>query len=211
MKYFLVRLTKGPQLAQSLAMKPYLASIRSSLDVSLCLRNLPSQSVSATAQFDVVIAPPLPPLTPGLPAQIERQNRPEIEDGVNKELLLAPITHNRTERECVLIEPSINSTRISVRIKQADELERLLAGMFTRFLAQRAEQFVILRRRPIEGYDLSFLVTHAHLEVMLKARLIDFIITFLEDVDREISALKIAMNARSRLIAGAFTEALARA
>lgn len=130
---------------------------------------------------------------------------------MNKELLLAPITLTRSERESVLIEPSINSTRISVRIKQADELERLLAGMFTRFLAQRAEQFVILRRRPVEGYDLSFLVTHAHLEGMVKARLIDFIMTFLEDVDREISALKIAMNARSRLIAGAFSEALARA
>jgi hypothetical protein len=41
---------------------------------------------------------------------------------------------------------------------------------------------------------------------MIKAKLIDFIITFLEDVDREISAMKIAINARARIVAGAFMQ-----
>lgn len=105
-----------------------------------------------------------------------------------------------------MIEPSINSVRISIKIKQADELERLLAGKFSRFLMQRAEQFVILRRKPMEGYDLSFLITHAHLESMVKARLVDFVITFMEDIDREISAMKLAINARARIVATAFME-----
>ena len=39
---------------------------------------------------------------------------------------------------------------MSIRIKQADEIERLLSHKFTRFLMQRAESFVILRRKPVE-------------------------------------------------------------
>ena len=87
-------------------------------------------------------------------ALARERSRPEIEDRSSKELLLQPLTITRSERESVLIEPSINSVRVSVRIKQSDELERLLAGKLSRFLMQRAEQFVILRRKPIEGFDM---------------------------------------------------------
>ena len=111
---------------------------------------------------------------------MERHNKPEIEDRASKELLLQPVLITRSEREAVLIEPSINSTRVSVRIKQADDMERILARKFASFLGQRAEQFRIMRRRPVPGYDLSFLITHAHTETMIKARLVDFIISFLE-------------------------------
>ena len=40
--------------------------------------------------------------------------------------------------------------RISVKIKQADDLERILARKFSRFLMQRADQFIILRRRAVD-------------------------------------------------------------
>jgi len=50
----------------------------------------------------------------------------------------------------VLIEPSINSVRISIKIKQADEIEHILVHKFTRFLTQRAEAFFILRRKPVK-------------------------------------------------------------
>ncbi len=66
------------------------------------------------------------------------------------ELLLNPIVIARNEKEKVLIEGSINSMRISVCVKQADELEEILAKKFMRFLAQRAESFVILRRKPVK-------------------------------------------------------------
>lgn len=49
-----------------------------------------------------------------------------------------------------MIEPSINSVRISIKIKQADEIENILVHKFTRFLTQRAEAFFILRRKPIK-------------------------------------------------------------
>lgn len=60
------------------------------------------------------------------------------------------MTIARNENERVLIEPSINSVRISIKIKQADEIEHILVHKFTRFLEQRAESFFILRRKPIK-------------------------------------------------------------
>ena len=43
-----------------------------------------------------------------------------------------------------------------------------------------------------------------------KHKLIDFIIQFMEDIDKEINELKLAINARSRIIATMFLEAMAR-
>ena len=48
-----------------------------------------------------------------------------------------------------MIEPSINSVRVSIAIKQADEIEKILCHKFTRFMTGRAESFVILRRKPM--------------------------------------------------------------
>lgn len=92
------------------------------------------------------------------------------------EALLTPLLISRNPTECVLIEPSINSVRLSIRIKQADETERILCHKFTRFLAMRAESFVVLRRVPIKGYDISFLITNSNVEDMMKHKLVDFVI-----------------------------------
>jgi hypothetical protein len=67
----------------------------------------------------------------------------------NKELLLQSLTISRTENERCLIEPSINSVRVSIKIKQADEIEIILCRKFTAFLMQRAEQFIIMRRKAV--------------------------------------------------------------
>lgn len=53
----------------------------------------------------------------------------------------------------------------------------------------------------IQGYDISFLISNTHLERYWKHKLIDFIIQFMEDIDKEISAMKIAINARARIVA----------
>lgn len=132
---------------------------------------------------------------------VERHNKPEVEARVNKEILLNPVVISRNEKEKVLIEGSINSIRISVMIKQADELETILCARFMRFLTQRAENFVILRRKPIEGYDISFLVTNFHTETMFKHKLVEFIIQFLTDIDKEISEMKLSVSARARICA----------
>jgi len=166
------------------ALKPYLDAIRSTLDAALCVENFASQLV-------------------------ERHNKPEVEARTHKELLLTPVVISRSKHERVLIEGSINSVRVSVKIKQIDEIEQILTKKFTRFLMMRAEHFIVLRRKAAEGYDLSFLVTNFHVEAMIRHKLIDFIIEFLEDVNKEISDMKINVNARARTVAQEFLLAMA--
>jgi len=93
------------------ALKPYLDAVNKTLTAATCLRNFPSQNV-------------------------ERHNKPEVEVRGSKELLLNPVIVARTENERCLIEPSVNSVRVSIKIKQADEIEEILCHKFTRFLMQ---------------------------------------------------------------------------
>ncbi len=111
----------------------------------------------------------------------------------DKELLLNPIKICRNERERCLIEPSINSLRFSVKIKQMDQLDVVLTGKFTRFLMMRAESFVVLQRKPAEDYDISFLITNEHTDIMWKHKVVDFLIQFMEDVDAQVCARAFAV------------------
>ncbi|KZW00996.1 arp2/3 complex 20 kDa subunit [Exidia glandulosa HHB12029] len=158
------------------ALRPYLAAVRSTLTAALTLENFASQVV-------------------------ERHNKPEVEAQSSREVLLNPLVISRNENERVLIEPSVNSVRLSIKIKQADEIERALCAKFMRFMMVRAENFIVLRRKPVPGYDISFLITNSHTETMLKHKIVDFIIQFMEDVDREISEMKLSLNARARVVA----------
>lgn len=46
----------------------------------------------------------------------------------------------------------------------------------------------------LQGYDISFLITNFHTEEMLKHKLVDFIIQFMEEVDKEISEMKLFVS-----------------
>lgn len=46
----------------------------------------------------------------------------------------------------------------------------------------------------LQGYDISFLITNFHTDEMLKHKLVDFIIQFMEDVDKEISEMKLFVS-----------------
>jgi actin related protein 2/3 complex subunit 4 len=48
--------------------------------------------------------------------------------------------------------------------------------------------------RILQGYDISFLITNFHTEEMLKHKLVDFIIQFMEEVDKEISEMKLFVS-----------------
>ena len=161
------------------ALKPYLDCIKATLHASLCLENFASQIV-------------------------ERHNKPEIEVGISQELLLNPITIHRSDHEYVMIETAVNSVRVSIKVKQMDEMDAILANKFSRFLMQRAENFVVLRRKPMPGFDVSFLLTNFNLEAMWKHKLIDFVIQFMEEIDSEISAMKIQVNERARTVSYQF-------
>lgn len=54
----------------------------------------------------------------------------------------------------------------------------------------RAESKKLIRSTA-QGYDISFLITNFHTEDMLKHKLVDFIIQFMEEVDKEISEMKL--------------------
>lgn len=186
----------------SATLRPYLAAVRRTLEAAVCLINFNSQVV-------------------------ERHNKPEVEVRSSKELILNPVVISRNEKERVLIESSINSVRISIAIKKADDIEHILAHKFTRFMMMRADNFVILRRKPVTttdskaivdgkganhhdeysveaGYDISFLITNFHTETMYRYKIIDFIIHFMEEIDKEINEMKLAINARARITAEEF-------
>lgn len=125
---------------------------------------------------------------------------------MSKELLLQPVVITRDADQQCLIETSVNSVRVSVKIKQADSLETVLVDKFSRFLAMRAEDFQVLRRSPVEDYNISFLFTNFHLEDLKKIELVDFIIHFMKEIDAEIATMKLNVNARARVVAGAFLQ-----
>lgn len=143
----------------ALTQQTYLFSLRKALQVSLCLRDFPSEKV-------------------------ERHNKPEVEmqcvKGENAALILNPIFLARSEKEKCYIEPSINSTRVNLSFKQNDPLDSLIVDRFCKFMAQRAEQAKIVRKVPVPGYDLSFLVMNSHLEVYDKNLIIEFILSLVE-------------------------------
>ncbi|KAH7948301.1 hypothetical protein HPB52_020354 [Rhipicephalus sanguineus] len=155
----------------SSTLRPYLTAVRHTLNAAMCLENFSSQVV-------------------------ERHNKPEVEVRSSKELLLTPVVISRNEKEKVLIEGSINSLRISIAIKQADDIEHILCHKFMRFMMMRAENFI--------GYDISFLITNFHTEQMYKHKLVDFVIHFMEEIDKEISEMKLSLNARARICAEEF-------
>uniref|UniRef100_H2YBP0 Actin-related protein 2/3 complex subunit 4 n=1 Tax=Ciona savignyi TaxID=51511 RepID=H2YBP0_CIOSA len=163
----------------STTLRPYLNAVRATLNATMCLENFNSQVV-------------------------ERHVKPEVEVKTSKELLLTPLVVARNEKEKVLIESSINSIRVSIAVKQADEIEQILCQKFMRFMMMRAENFIVLRRKPVEGYDISFLITNIHTEQMLKHKLVDFVINFMEEIDKEISEMKLSVNARARIVAEEF-------
>ena len=163
----------------SFALKPYLDCIKATLNAALCIENFASQIV-------------------------ERRNKPEIEVGISQELLLNPIMIHRSDHEYVMIEVAVNSVRVSIKVKQIDEMDAILANKFSRFLMQRAENFVVLRRKPMPGFDVSFLLTNFNLEAMWKHKLVDFVVQFMEEIDSEISAMKIQVNERARTVSYQF-------
>ena len=67
----------------------------------------------------------------------------------SRELLLNPIVIHRSENEYVMIETAVNSVRISIKVKQIDEMDAILANKFSRMIMQRADNFIVLRRKPM--------------------------------------------------------------
>ena len=82
--------------------------------------------------------------------------------------------------------------------------------MLERFLALRADKFLILRKKPAhKGYDFSFLITDEHLAKFKKEEIINFILEFIQGIDKEINDMKLAIINQTRMAAAFFTNAVA--
>lgn len=114
----------------------------------------------------------------------------------------------RNDKEKCLLESSLNSIRISFSLRQghstADPIEKAICSKYIRFFQQRAEQYGILRRKAVPGYTISFLITSSHLQKYGSEQILDCVLSFCAQVDREFSDVKISLNAHSRLVAAEF-------
>ena len=90
-------------------------------------------------------------------------------------------------------------------------VETLLSHMLQRFFALRADKFKIFRRKCAnpEKFDFSFLITEDHLQKYKKEELINFILEFIQGIDKEISEMKLAIINQSRMAAGYYAYSLA--
>ena len=166
------------------ALTNYLKVIRDTLDSVLNLRYFPSELV-------------------------ERQTHPEVEFQDNAKLLMKPLLISKSEQEKCLVEASINSVRVSIAIKKNQEIEVLLTHMLERFLSLRADKFQIMRKKPaFEEYDFSFLITDEHLVKFKKEEIINFILEFIQGIDKEINDMKLAIINQTRIAAAFFTNAI---
>ena len=153
--------------------KPYLTIIRDTLEQALCLRNFPSQ-------------------------KYEKINRPQVEVKENDELISKPVIISRNESEKVEIETSINSVRVNVAVKKYQEIDKLVVGIYSNYLMNRANQLNVLRKVAKDGFDISFLITNFTLENYKKEDIIDFIIEFIQDFTKEVTDMKMTVNSQSR-------------
>lgn len=161
--------------------KPYLSILRDTLDFALNLRNFPSQIY-------------------------EKINRPQVEVRESMELVMKPIILSRSDEDKIEIEPSINSVRINVVIKKHLDLEELLMNIYSNFLMNRADKLNVLRKKAKDGFDISFLVTNYHLENYKKEEIIDFIVECIQDLEKEITGLKLIVNSQCRMVSTYFLE-----
>lgn len=68
----------------------------------------------------------------------------------------------------------------------------------------RAGNFFIPRRKPVEEYDVSFLITKFLTEQMYKHKMVDFVIHFMEEMDKEISEMKLSVHVNTRIVTEEF-------
>ena len=82
--------------------------------------------------------------------------------------------------------------------------------MLQRFLALRADRFKIMRKKPKdEKYDFCFLITEDHLQKYKKEELINFILEFIQGVEKEIQDMKLSIINSSRLAANYYANSIA--
>lgn len=138
--------------------------------------------------------------------EAERHNKPEVEFGTCSELLLPAVTVARQCGDMCCVEPSINSCRVSFRFRDGDMLDRALAVSFYRYLGLKAEDLPVLRRKPIDKFHVSFLVTYSILKYHSVRTVVQFLVSFARDTPAFLRELKLCVNQHTRGLASAASE-----
>lgn len=145
-------------MASNSALKPYLDSIKATLHAALCIENFASQIVERHNKPEIEVGYELRDAlcaraSPHYYPRISRRQRSAAPvvcaRSISRELLLNPIVIHRSENEHVMIETAVNSVRVSIKVKQIDEMDAILANKFSRMIMQRADNFIVLRRKPM--------------------------------------------------------------
>ncbi|RZF38767.1 hypothetical protein LSTR_LSTR008137 [Laodelphax striatellus] len=112
----------------------------------------------------------------------------EVEMRTVKDFQLAIVKIKRNQRERVLIEQSLSTVRISIVFQHVNNTHEIMMKSFnsTRDESPGADKFVILRQTPVEGYDISFLLTSQ--EPQNRTPLADFVVNFLQKMEDNIEA-----------------------
>ena len=129
------------------------------------------------------------------PTPVSRHNKQTTDDAPPTAVLRARRRARRralpTSHECE--DASIQTRHACTRLFAFCLLTHLFSVVLTGVFALLAQ-----------GYSLSFLITNFHTEDMKKSELVNFIIQFMQDVNAEVSELKLAVNSRARVVAHTF-------
>ena len=196
----------------ALSKDDYLKNLDKSLDIALCLRNFPSQLVEKHNKPEIEIADFEATLANQEPEKPVRGQSVEIpQEKVSKRnyKVLNPIFVSRSNQEYCMIEPSINSVRISFVFAKREPLDKLIVKKISSFFQKRAETLFIVRKRPIDGYDISFLITNFHMELFDKRLLLDWILDFVGGIAEESSTIKLNLVSQSRIAGEYFVKLMA--
>lgn len=119
------------------------------------------------------------------------------------------------KRESCLIESTSNSVRLSFLFKaqakaasnsNSDPLEETILFQWMRFFMVQ-EQHPLMRKKSLEGYSVTFLVTNKHLTTYGLQRVKETILGFCSKVDKECSDIKLQVNAQARYVTSEFLKA----
>lgn len=138
--------------------------------------------------------------------EVERHSKPEIESASCPELLLPAVeVQLAVSGERCLIEPSINATRVSFMFNWGDEepegLDHIMAESFYRFLGAKADHLPLLRRAPVEGFNVSFLITAGLLQRYGMMNIVVSLVTFAMGTPEYLKKLKHDLEQQNQSLA----------
>ena len=81
-----------------------------------------------------------------------------------------------------------------LQLRPVEPLDDWLRNKRQQLVQHRADQFRIVRRLPVQGYCLSFLVTVEHLQLFDKAQLITFICECINELSSAQDMKRLALS-----------------